>query len=329
VLQGQGVRLSLQAQRLQQPQAGRDLFENCRNDPLQTGKFWGSGGVIPSLFCQVVFAPILGPSIHRLRSLVAACTAAALLLSSLSAGQQQLPGSEAAPTAPPPLPVSVAYRIEPQLRTAAELARRFTPAQLDVIEMLNRRDREHLIRAEPPIPGIVVPSEWVDDTLAYAPFPSVWPAVEASVKALVVHQPTQAFAAYESGRLVKWGPVSTGRKETPTPTGQFNLTWRARSRRSTDNQDWLLEWYFNFVNERGVSFHLFDLPGYPASHACVRLLRRDAEWLYRWGEQWTLDDTHRVVVTPGTPVLILGVYRYDGPTPWTSIESLAVPIQLP
>jgi hypothetical protein len=123
--------------------------------------------------------------------------------------------------------------------------------------------------------------------------------------------------------------VSTGRRETPTPEGTFNLTWRARSRRSTDNEDWLLEWYFNFVNERGVSFHLFDLPGHPASHACVRLLRRDAEWLYGWGEQWTLDDTHRTVVTPGTPVLILGVYRYDAPPPWTSIESLAVPIELP
>jgi len=55
--------------------------------------------------------------------------------------------------------------------------------------------------------------------------------------------------------------VSTGRRETPTPDGAFHLTWRARSRRSTDNEDWLLEWYFNFVNERGVSFHLFDLPG--------------------------------------------------------------------
>jgi lipoprotein-anchoring transpeptidase ErfK/SrfK len=265
-----------------------------------------------------------------LRSLVAACTAAALLLSSMSAGQEQLPAPVPSPSPTPAPPrVPVAYHIEPQPRTAAELAKRFTPAQLDLVEMLNRRDREHLIRVDPPIPGLVVPAEWVGDPLAYAPFPGAWPSAAASAKAIVVHQPAQAFAAYESGRLVRWGPVSTGRKETPTPAGQFNLTWRARSRRSTDNQDWLLEWYFNFVNERGVSFHLFDLPGYPASHACVRLLRRDAEWLYQWGEQWTLDDTHRIVATPGTPVLILGVYRYDAPPPWISIESLAIPIELP
>ena len=62
------------------------------------------------------------------------------------------------------------------------------------------------------------------------------------------------------------------------------------------------------MNARGVSFHLFDLPGYPASHACVRLLLRDAQWLYGWGEQWKLDETGRVVVVTGTPVLILGTY---------------------
>jgi hypothetical protein len=227
----------------------------------------------------------------------------------------------------PPLPVT--YRLEPRPRTAEDLAKRFVPVQLDILEMLNRRDREHLIRPDPPTPGLVVPSQWVDDPLAYSPFPAFWPGVEGQPKFLVVHQPAQAFAAYEQGHLVRWGPVSSGRKETPTPSGLFNLTWRARSRRSTDNQDWLLEWYFNFVNERGVSFHLFDLPGYPASHACVRLLRRDAEWLYRWGEQWILDDSRRHVVTAGTPVLILGVYRYDAPPPWVSIETLAQPIDLP
>jgi len=226
-------------------------------------------------------------------------------------------------------PAAVAYHLEIQPRTAAELAKRFTAAQLDILEMLNRRDRTHLIRPDPPTPGLVVPAQWADDPLIYSPFPRLWPAADAYPKAIVVHQPAQAFAAYEQGRLVRWGPVSTGRKETPTPAGQFNLTWRARSRHSTDNQDWLLEWYFNFVNERGVSFHLFDLPGYPASHACVRLLQRDAEWLYRWGDQWTLDDSHRNVVSPGTLVLILGVYRYDASPPWVSLESMALPLVLP
>lgn len=222
-----------------------------------------------------------------------------------------------------------AYRIDPRPKTPTELASRYTPAQIDILEMLNRRDRAHLLRADPPTPGLVVPITWSDDPLVYSPFPRTWPAADRHAKAIVVHQGIQAFAAYEKGRLVRWGPVSTGRKETATPEGVFNLTWRARSRRSTDNQDWLLEWYFNFVNARGVSFHLFALPGYPASHACVRLLLRDAQWIYGWGEAWSLDDSRRELMTPGTPVLVLGTYLFSNPPAWLSLETLAAPVVLP
>ena len=224
---------------------------------------------------------------------------------------------------------SAAYRFEPLPKTAQELAQRFTPAEIDILEMLNRRDRGHLLRVDPPVPGLLVPATWSEDPLDYSPFPPTWTAAEPYPKAIVVQQAMQAFGAYEKGRLVRWGPVSTGRKQTATPDGAFNLTWRARSRRSTDNDDWLLEWYFNFVNERGVSFHLFDLPGYPASHACVRLLLRDAQWLYEWGEQWSLDDSRRELMMPGTPVLILGTYPFGTSPVWLSLESLATPIALP
>jgi len=218
------------------------------------------------------------------------------------------------------------YRFETAPKTAADLAKRFTPSQIDILEMLNRRDRVHLLRIEASAPGLLVPAIWSDDPLVYSPFPPDWPAAELLPKAIVVDQRMQAFAAYEHGRLVRWGPVSTGRKETPTPEGSFNLTWRARSRRSTDNQDWLLEWYFNFVNERGVSFHLFELPGRPASHACVRLLLRDAQWLYGWGEQWSLDDDRRLIL-PGTPVVIVGTYPFGAPPAWLSVDppSIALP----
>ncbi len=219
--------------------------------------------------------------------------------------------------------------IQPLARTATELASRFTPAQIELLEKLNRRDREHLLRTDPPVPGLIVPSVWSDAPLAFSPFPEEWSAVAGYPKAIVVHQPVQGFAAYENGKLVRWGPVSTGRRETPTPSGLFYLTWRSRSRRSTDNAAWLLEWYFNFVNERGVSFHKFDLPGYPASHACVRLLERDAQWLYQWGEQWTLDSTRRFVTATGTPVLIVGAYDYQASPPWTDLAQVSGGVQLP
>ena len=198
-----------------------------------------------------------------------------------------------------------------------------------MLEKLNRRDREHLVRPDPPTAGIVVPAAWETDELVYSPFPAEWSGVADFPKYLVVHQPMQAFAAYEFGRLVRWGPVSTGRKETATPAGSYNLTWRSRSRRSTDNEAWLLEWYFNFINARGISFHQFELPGYAASHACVRLLKRDAQWVYEWGDQWTLSADKRKVDVPGTPVLILGEFGHGKPGPWTSLDVLASRIELP
>lgn len=221
------------------------------------------------------------------------------------------------------------FQIEPQPRTPAELDKRFTPVQIDLLEKLNRRDREHLIRVEPRVPGIIVPASWEDGELAYSPLPPSWPGVAGLPKIIVVDQPSQSFGAYESGQLVRWGPVSTGRTETPTPAGAFHLTWKSRKRTSTDNEAWILEWYFNFVNARGVSFHQFDLPGYAASHACVRLLPRDAEWLFGWGEQWKLDESGRQIVQPGTPVLILGSYDARASAPWMSIDWLAKGVQLP
>ena len=224
-----------------------------------------------------------------------------ITLAGLLAGESQLPAPD--------------YHFEPLPKTAAELAQRFTPEQIEILEMINRRDAAHLVRTEPPVPGLLVPTSWAADPMVYSPFPVFWQAAEALPKAIVVHQSLQAFAAYEHGRLVRWGPVSTGRKATATPSGSYHLTWRSRKRRSTDNAEWMLEWYFNFVNERGVSFHLFELPGYPASHACVRLLLRDAKWLYDWGEQWTLDE-RRTLQSPGTPVWILDSYPYGKPPAW-------------
>ena len=90
-----------------------------------------------------------------------------------------------------------------------------------------------------------------------------------------------------------------------------------------------MEWYFNFENERGLAFHQYELPGRPASHACIRLLRRDAIWLYEWGEGWKLTPDERTVVEFGTPVLVLGAYNFGAPPPWTDLAWWSTPVSLP
>jgi hypothetical protein len=175
----------------------------------------------------------------------------------------------------------------------------------------------------------VTPETWVTDELRYSPLPLWYPAAVQQAKVLIVHQPTQVFGGYEHGNLVHWGPVSTGKKSTPTPSGLFHLNWKSKGRYSTVNPDWFMPWYFNFHNRRGLSFHEYRLPGYPASHACIRLLRRDAQWLYSWGEEWEVSAQGWTVLKRGTPVFILGEYDHEAPPPWRSLEWLAMGIELP
>ena len=92
--------------------------------------------------------------------------------------------------------------------------------------------------------------------------------------------------------------------------------------------EWRLNWYFNFHNRRGLAFHEFDLPGVPMSHACVRLLARDAMWIYKWGDSWVLDAAGRLV-QPGTPVVIMGQYAFGAAKPWASPAYWTQPIALP
>ena len=170
------------------------------------------------------------------------------------------------------------------------------------------------------LPALVVPDQWLDGDLWYSPLPlfSAWAG--GLPKALVVHLPSQVFGAYEHGRLVRWGPVSSGREEYPTPPGLFHLNWRSPGRHSTINPEWYMPWYFNFDNEGGLALHQLSLPGRPASHSCIRLLESDARWLYGWGEGWVLDERGWNVLDPGTPVLILGHYDFRAPPPcalWT------------
>jgi lipoprotein-anchoring transpeptidase ErfK/SrfK len=208
---------------------------------------------------------------------------------------------------------SIEYRLE----RLADL-KAFGGPEIALLEKLNRADAKHL----PRLTQVVIPITWRTE-LEHSPFPAAFPAAQSTPKMIVVDQPAQAFAAYQNGAQVHWGPISSGRRQKPTPSGLFYLNWRARTRTSTLSGEWRLNWYFNFHNMRGLAFHEFDLPGVPMSHACVRLLARDAEWIYQWGESWTLDEKGRIQTT-GTPVLIIGSYDFKAPSPWMTNRAIQV-----
>lgn len=184
-----------------------------------------------------------------------------------------------------------------------------------IILALNRLDERFIRKPD----SIVVPDTIINDKLLYSPFPRHLALLDSVKKILLVDQRIQAFATYEFGNLVNWGPTSTGKKSTPTPNGLFHTNWKSKKTISSDDSTWILKWYFNLENFRGVSLHQFELPGYPASHACVRLLEEDAFWIYNWAEQWILTKDEEFVIAYGTPVIIYGDYDYKGIKPWLLI----------
>ena len=176
---------------------------------------------------------------------------------------------------------------------------------------LNRIDLGHARQGD----TLVEPS--VFDWAQLAPFPDTLTAGGVPPRLLVVPARVQAFGAYQAGRLVRWGPTSTGRQEKPTPPGLCHANWRQRTRANTFNDEWILHWSMNLSNFDGISLHQYELPGRSASHSCVRLIENDAAWLYHWVDTWKLvPGDRRKVLEHGTPVVVMDEYAFGQRRPW-------------
>jgi lipoprotein-anchoring transpeptidase ErfK/SrfK len=181
---------------------------------------------------------------------------------------------------------------------------------------LNRVDAGHIRKGD----TLLIPEDF-SDLSKLSPFPSEIEQARDVPRLLLVSRRVQAFGAYEFGRIVRWGPTSTGKKSTPTPAGLYHTNWRSKATRSTVNSAWLLRWYFNLDNAKGISIHEYELPGYPASHSCIRLLADDAAWFYGWADEWKLSTDRRQIVGYGTPVLVFGEYVYGEKPPWQQLAT--------
>lgn len=105
------------------------------------------------------------------------------------------------------------------------------------------------------------------------------------------------------------GTYQYGEKIGPDAARAVFTNWKGRKVRSTVDDEWILNWNFNISNSGGVGWHQYALPGYPASHSCLRLLDADAQWLYNWADQWVLADKNTLKVK-GTPVIVFGDYTF-------------------
>jgi lipoprotein-anchoring transpeptidase ErfK/SrfK len=186
--------------------------------------------------------------------------------------------------------------------------------KMDIALALNRTDKTNFTQMD----SVIIPGDFNGDIEFYLPFPTHVEYLKDIDKIIYFSYPTQTFAAYENGELIYTGPTNMGRKKDQTPTGLFYTNWKAEQTTSTFNDEWDLKWNFNIANKEGVGWHQYSLPGYPASHSCLRLREKDARYLYDWADQWVLADEENVKVK-GTPVVVFGSYNFDAPKPWLQL----------
>lgn len=191
--------------------------------------------------------------------------------------------------------------------------KKYTPEQEWMILALNRLDAGNIWRAD----TLIIPDTLLPDLSYYSPFPQEMPMLKEVHKIVIFSYPIQAFAAYENGKQVYWGPTSMGSKIHPTPTGLHFANWKAKQTISTVNDEWKLKWNFNIANKDGVGWHQYAMPGYPASHSCLRMLEEQAQWMYSWAEQWIVENN--TVSAQGTPVIVYGAYPFGSRRPWKNL----------
>ncbi len=166
--------------------------------------------------------------------------------------------------------------------------------------------------------SVMVPDSFEHTSLKQF-MPSKIQSAEGIKKLIVIYQRTQAFGFYENGILVRSGPVSSGRQANITPDGLYFANWKGKRVISTVDDSWVLKWNFNIDSDNGIGLHQYALPGYPASHSCVRMFEYDAIWMYDWADQWILDDTGQIKIANGTPVIVYGPYEFEKNAPYKEL----------
>jgi hypothetical protein len=208
-------------------------------------------------------------------------------------------------------PKTISFHFE---KSKEWLVKNTDSAQIRIVLAVNRSDKANITKMD----SILIPSDLTGDLEFYLPFPLEVPYLQAVNKIIFFSYPTQTFATYENGILMYTGPTNMGRKKDPTPTGLFYTNWKAEKTISTFNDEWDLRWNFNIANKLGVGWHQYELPGYPASHSCLRLQEKDAKYLYNWADQWILKDDENVLIK-GTPVIVFGAYPFGKSKPWLQL----------
>lgn len=120
-----------------------------------------------------------------------------------------------------------------------------------------------------------------DGALSLAPGDYRWTTERAGSGQLVmvVSLPAQQVHVYRNGVRIGVSTVSTGTASHPTPTGVFEILQKKQMHHSNLYNNAPMP-YMQRLTWDGIALHAGKIPGYPASHGCVRLPKAFAKLLF-------------------------------------------------
>jgi hypothetical protein len=151
---------------------------------------------------------------------------------------------------------------------------------------------------------------------------------------LIVSLKSQRAFVYRNGLPIGVSTVSSGRPGHGTPTGIFTILQKDLNHKSNLYADAPMP-FMQRLTWGGIALHAGNLPGYPASHGCIRLPLAFAKLLYgvtRLGLTVVITDDAVVPEVSAAP-LALEAPRSDGhPSPqgyvWQPNRSLTGPVSI-
>ncbi len=103
----------------------------------------------------------------------------------------------------------------------------------------------------------------------------------------------QNLRIYDANGFFAETPISTGMAGHPTPMGAFSVIQKQKLHHSNIYSGAPMP-FMQRITWSGIAMHAGVLPGYPASHGCIRMPMAFAVKMYGWTKMGA-----RVVVTPG------------------------------
>lgn len=134
---------------------------------------------------------------------------------------------------------------------------------------------------KPAAPKPTTPKPVPYGVLALKPGEYVWTpeAAPTGPVVVVVSLPQQRVHVYRNGARIGVSTISSGRRGYETPAGIFPIIERQTEHYSNKYDNAPMPFMLRLTMD-GVAMHAGHLPGYPASHGCVRLPAAFAETLF-------------------------------------------------